>query len=114
MSHLSIAAQLQKDARETHESDNAPAMSGQGSLRSRTDEEMKLLLQTLQVSRFVCESRTHGQHNCLIGSILLALQDKKQFKPLEVHERTAICSSMPRSMDDCSVCMHALSFVSFD
>ena len=44
LNDASIAAQLQKDGCEAHESASAPAMSGQGSLRSRTDEEMKLLL----------------------------------------------------------------------
>ena len=59
---------------------------------------MKELLKTLQVPHFVRESMTHGQHNCLMDSILLALQDKQHIKPLTVHERAAICSSIRRHL----------------
>ena len=59
---------------------------------------MKELLKTFPVPHFVRESMTHGQNNCLMDSILLALQDKKYIKPLEVRERAAICSSIRRHL----------------
>ena len=94
----SIAVQLQKEEQALGRASTTNP-SGQGSLRgSRTDDEMKELLGTLQVPLFVRESMTHGQHNCLMDSILLALQDKQHIKPLEVHERAAICSSIRRHL----------------
>ena len=94
-----IAAQLQQEEEDARGRAGTTNPSGQGSLRrSRTDDEMKELLKTLQVPHFVCESRTHGQHNCLMDSILLALQDKQHIKPLEIHERAAICSSIRRHL----------------
>ena len=97
----SIAASLQQDEFEAQGRASAPNASGQSSLRrSRTDDEMKELLKTLQVPHFVRESKTHGQHNCLMDSILQALQDKQHIKPLTVHERAAICSSIRRHLID--------------
>ena len=94
-----IAAQLQQEEEDALGRASTTNPSGQGSLRrSRTDDEMKELLGTLQVPHFVRESMTHGQHNCLMDSILLALQDKQHIKPLEVHERAAICSSIRRHL----------------
>ena len=96
-----IAAQLQQEEEEQDARGRASSTnpSGQGSLRrSRTDDEMKELLKTLQVPHFVRESMTHGQHNCLMDSILLALQNKQHIKPLEAHERAAICSSIRRHL----------------
>ena len=69
----SIAASLQQDEFEAHGRAGAPNASGQSSLRrTRTDDEMKELLKTLQVPHFVRELRTHGQHNCLMDSKHLA------------------------------------------
>ena len=36
--------------------------------------------------------------NCLIDSILLALQEQKQIKPLKVDDRAAVCSSVRRNL----------------
>jgi len=94
-----MAAQLQQEEEDALGRAIAATPSGQGSLeRRRTDDEMKELLKTIQVPHFVRESMTHGQHNCLMDSILLALQDKQYIKPLEVHERAAICSSIRRHL----------------
>ena len=60
----------------------------------RSDENMKALLQTLDPPHFVHEAKTHGQHNCLIDSVLLALQDQNHIRPLALAERAAICSSI--------------------
>ena len=68
------------------------------SRRSRTDSQMKELLKTLQVPHYVRKSNTHGQNNCLIDSILLALQDRSYIKPLAVDARGAICSSIRRHL----------------
>lgn len=99
-----LAAQLQKEEGEAHgrvDTQNAPC---QGSLTqetgSRTDGQMKELLKGLQVPHIVRKSKTHGQLNCLIDSILLALQDKQYIKPLAVDERAAICSSIRRHLID--------------
>ena len=95
-----LAARLQQqDLDEAHASDGAPTASGQDSLRrTRTDNDMKELLKTLQVPHYVRKSKTHGQNNCLIDSILLALQEQKQIKPLGVDGRAAVCSSVRRSL----------------
>ena len=95
-----VAVQLQQEEeREARGSASAPNASGQGSLRrSRTDNEMKELLKTLQVPHYVRRSNTHGQNNCLIDSILLALQDQQYVKPLEVDARAAVCSSIRRHL----------------
>ena len=64
LNDASIAASLQQDELEAQGRASAPNASGQSSLRrSRTDDEMKELLRTLQVPHFVRESLTHGQHN---------------------------------------------------
>ena len=60
----------------------------------RSDEDMKELLRTLDPPHFVHESKTHGQHNCLVDSILLALQASDFVRPLAVTERAAICRSI--------------------
>ena len=94
----SMAARLQEEEHALGRASTTDP-SGQGSLNtSWTDDEMKELLRTLQVPHFVRESMTHGQHNCLMDSILLALQDNKHIKPLEVHERATICSSIRRHL----------------
>ena len=94
-----IAAQLQQQEEEAHGRAGAPNASGQSSLRrSRTDSEMKEVLKTLQVPPYVRKSNTHGKNNCLIDSILLALQDKDYIKPLEVYERAAVCGSIRRHL----------------
>ena len=100
LNDASIAASLQQEEEEEAcGRASAANPSARGSLRrSRTDDEMKELLKTLQVPHFVRESKTHGQHNCLMDSILLALQDKQHIKPLAVHERAAICSSIRRHL----------------
>ena len=97
-----IAAQLQQD--EENGTASTPNASCQSSLMqdagSRTDGQMKELLKGLQMPHIVRKSRTHGQHNCLIDSILLALQDKQYINPLEVDERAAVCSSIRRHLID--------------
>ena len=94
----SIAAQRQKEEHALGRTSTTDT-SGQGSLNtSRTDAEMKELMKTFHVPHFVRESMTHGQNNCLLDSILLALQDRKHIKPLEVHERARICSSIRRHL----------------
>ena len=95
-------AQLQKD--KENGTASTPNASCQGSLMqdtgSRTDAQMKELLKGLQVPHIVRKSRTHWQHNCLIDSILLALQDKQYINSLEVDERAAVCSSIRRHLID--------------
>ena len=95
-----LAAKLQQqDLDEAHASDSAPIASGGDSMRrTRTDEDMKNLLKALQVPHYVRKSKTHGQNNCLIDSILLALQEQKKIKPLEVDDRAAVCSSVRRNL----------------
>ena len=97
-----LAANLQRqELEEARASDSGPIASGQDSLRrTRTDNDMKELLKTLQVPHYVRKSRTHGQNNCLIDSILLALQEQKQIKPLGVDDRAAVCSSVRRGLID--------------
>ena len=95
-----MAADLQDEEEQAHGTASTPNnASCKDSLRqSRTDEEMKELLKTLQVPHHVRKSKTHGQNNCLIDSILLALQDQKCINPLEVYERAAVCSSIRRHL----------------
>ena len=63
---------------------STPNASCQGSSMqetgSRTDGQMKDLLNRPQVPHIVRKSRTHGRQNCLIDSILLTLQDKQYIR----------------------------------
>ena len=73
-----LAARLQQqELDEAHASDSGPIASGQDSLRrTRTDNDMKELLKTLQVPHYVRKSRTHGQNNCLIDSTFAGIAKK--------------------------------------
>ena len=57
----------------------------------RTDGEMKLLLQTMQTPHFVHASDTHGEHNCLIDSMLLALSSIGMARSLTEEQRARLC-----------------------
>ena len=82
-----------------HGAASAPNPPGQDSLRpSRIGDKIKGLLKTPQVPLFFRESKTRGLHNCLMDRILLALRDKQQMKPLEIHERSRICCSTYRRL----------------
>ena len=97
-----IAAQLQQEEEEkTRGRVSAPKTPNQTTFqRARSDNEMKELLRTLQTPHYVRKSKTHGQNNCLIDSILLALQDQEYIKVLTISKRAAICSSIRRYLVD--------------
>ena len=44
------------------------------------------------------KSKTHGQNNCLIDSILMALQEQHVIRKLDVDARAAVCSSVRRGL----------------
>ena len=97
-----IAAQLQQDEEEKAcGRASAPKTLDETTFRrSRSDNEMKELLRTLQTPHYVRPSKTHGQNNCLIDSTLLALHDQDYIKPLTISKRAAICSSIRRYLVD--------------
>ena len=97
-----IAAQLQEEER--HGADDGVSLPGQASQIAeavvRTDNEMKELLRTLSTPHFVQESMTHGQHNCPIDSVLLALEAQSKVKTLSVEDRAAVCSAVRSHLID--------------
>ena len=97
-----IAAQLQQEEEEKARGRaSAPKTPDQTTFqRARSDNEMKELLRTLQPPHYVRPSETHGQNNCLMDSILLALQDQEYIEVLTISKRAAICSSIRRYLID--------------
>ena len=93
---VAITAQLREEER--YAADDAVCVPGQASQIAgagvRTDNEMKELLRTLSTPHFVHASMTHGQHNCLIDSMLLALEAQSKVKTLSVEDRAAVCSAV--------------------
>ena len=75
-------------------------LSGEGSTIVRTDEEMKLLLQAMTPPHHVMSSLAHGENNCLIDSILLALHSRGLLAPLSVQRRAEICRVVRRYVAD--------------
>ena len=55
---------------------------------------MKELLRALPTPHHVQQSRAHGENNCFIDGILLALIDQGCVRPLDLEERRAICSAI--------------------
>ena len=64
----------------------------------RTDVETKTLLRSLQPPHYVHASMAHGENNCLIDSVLLALGDQKIVCRLDVDARAAICRDVRRHL----------------
>ena len=64
----------------------------------RTDVETKTLLGSFQPPHYVHASMSHGENNCLIDSVLLALGDQKMVCRLDVDARAAICRDVRRHL----------------
>ena len=76
------------------------AGAGEPAHANRGDVEMKLLLETLTEPHFVRRSRTHGQNNCLIDSVLLSLQAGGHLRRLTRAERASICASARAHLEE--------------
>ena len=107
---LSVSTSLdtvgqETDPEQTEGTTAAPTDPGSSSLRCRpcgqtireeppplpTDEEMKGLLAALQTPYIVHRGEPHGENNCLIDSLLLALADQGYVVGRGVAERKLLC-----------------------
>ena len=91
------------------------ASAGADDVQARSEEDMRILLRSLQPALKVRPSNSYGRNDCLTDSILLAMEDQGLITPLDKNTRMQLCTTVRRHLVlACDLCPNSTPFLGHD
>ena len=84
-------------------------------VQARSEDDMRILLRSLQPALEVRPSNSHGHNDCLTDSILLAMADQGLITPLDTMTRMQLCTIVRKHLElTCNLCPNSYPFLAHD